>query len=82
MIGDSKVVIDWLKFYTSLNTSLLDQRMIRVMDLIRIFRVISIDHVHWELNSKVGILSKMRVNLQLGQIHYEEHLQGEMLVNY
>ena len=71
MIGGSKVVIDWLKYYTSLNSSLLDQWMIRVMEMTRIFRVISFDHIHRELNSKVDKLSKMGVVLQIGQIHYE-----------
>lgn len=55
--------------------------MIRAMEPIKIFRVISFDHIDRELNSKADILSKIGVGLQLGQIHYEEYLQGEVLVN-
>ena len=51
MIGDSNLFIDWLKGYTSLNTSLLDQWMVIIRELIRIFKVISFDKIHKELNS-------------------------------
>jgi len=81
VIGDSESVINCLKGYPPLNTSLLDECMIRVMERIRIFRVISFNHIHRELNSKDDKISKMRVDLQLAQIHYEEYLQGEVLCN-
>lgn len=55
--------------------------MMRVTKSVRIFKVISFDHIHRELNSNTHILSKMGVGLELGQIYYEEYLEEEVLVS-
>lgn len=74
VIGDSTIVIDWLKGYNLLKTSLLDQQMNKFIGLIKIFGVISFYHIHSELNSKAKRLYKMGVGLQLGEIYYGKYL--------
>jgi ribonuclease HI len=70
VLGDSKIVIDWLKRKGALQVVTLDCWKDKISDLIKLFGTISFAHVFREENQEAVSLSKQALQNQPGIIAY------------
>jgi ribonuclease HI len=76
VLGDSKIVIDWLNRKGSILVENLDGWKERIIDLIPLFRSITFAHIYREENKEVDLLSKKALYLRQGQITYSHWVDG------
>lgn len=79
MYGDSKMVIDWAKEKRHIIETHLQYFLIEIRSLVSSFEFVSYTHIYRELNSKVDLLSKMELVLQLEVIEVEEYRNGQSI---
>ena len=70
IIGDSKVVIDWVIGSSSLDSMVLDHWISRVKSLIYEFSSIYFRHIYREFNSESDCLSKKEIGEMNGQLFF------------
>ena len=72
VLGDSKIVIDWLKGKGTLQVVTLYGWKDRISKLLTLFRYISCAHIYKEENQEADRLSKRALNNCLGRIAYNQ----------
>jgi ribonuclease HI len=70
VLGDSKIVIDWLNRKGALQVVTLDCWKDRIYELLKCFRTISFAHIYREENQEVDRLSKQALQKHPGSIAY------------
>jgi ribonuclease HI len=70
VLGDSKVVIDWLSNRGRLQESAIEDWKSRIKDLIKHFHAISFVHIFREFNMEADLLSKQALREPEGRITY------------
>jgi ribonuclease HI len=75
VLGDSKIVIDWLNRKGTLHVATLDGWKDRITELLTLFRSISCAHIYREENQEADRLSKRALNNCPGRIAYN-HWEG------
>ena len=78
-MGDSNVVIDWIKGISELNVLLLSFWKSRILDLKKSFHIISFGHIYREFNVEDDELSKRAMGPLDDFIFFEEVLEGEII---
>jgi ribonuclease HI len=76
VLGDSKVVIDWLSDRARLQSSTIEGWKDRIKELIKSFLDISFGHVYREYNVEVDHLSKMSLKEPEGRITFSQWTNG------
>jgi ribonuclease HI len=76
VLGDSKIVIDWLNRKGVLKVANLDGWKDRIDELIPLFRSISFAHIYREENKEVDCLSKKALYSSRGRIAYSQWVDG------
>jgi ribonuclease HI len=76
VIGDSKIVIDWLNNKGSLQAISIDCWKDRIKELFKFFSVITFAHVYREENLEADILSKKALTARPGAIAYNQWVDG------
>jgi hypothetical protein len=79
MVGDSKIVIDWLNGKGSIMVENLHSWMERISDIIPLFSSLSFAHIYREENKVADSLSKKALFLRQGKIsfsHWEDGQEG------
>jgi ribonuclease HI len=76
VFGDSKTLIDWLKFKRNLQVSSLVGWMDKIQDLITFFNTIKFDHIYSKENEEAYKLSKKPLHVPKGRIHYNKLKDG------
>jgi ribonuclease HI len=76
VIGDSKIIIDWLKDRGKLQVASLMGWMDRIIKLKKSFREIYYTHVYRELNKEADSLSKKALTKTEGRIEYNLWVDG------
>jgi len=79
IMGDSKVVIDWLCGQSLLNNLLFKPWKKRIQDLQESYEDIIINHTYKVYNHKEDFLSKEALGLDDGLLVFTEFLEGEPL---
>jgi ribonuclease HI len=77
LIGDSKVIIDWLNHSGELHTINLLAWMDRIKSLQHHFKKLNFSHTSREFNRKADLLSKTTLQNQTGLINYIHWLDGQ-----
>jgi ribonuclease HI len=70
VLGDSKVIIEWMSNKSRLQVSALEGWKNRIKDLIKRFQSISFHHVYRNFNSEADVLSKHALGEPEGHISY------------
>jgi ribonuclease HI len=70
ILGDSKIIIDWINNIGSLQVISIDCWKDRVKELIKLFSVITFAHVYREENQEADLLSKKALSERAGAIAY------------
>jgi ribonuclease HI len=70
ILGDSKVVIEWLSNRGSLQVCAIEGWKARIRDMIRCFDVVSFDHIFRNSNRDANLLSKQALGEPEGSIIY------------
>jgi hypothetical protein len=70
ILGDSKVVIEWLENKGSLHVCAIEGWKARIRDMVRCFEFISYNHIPRDFNSEADILSKQALGEPEGGIIY------------
>jgi len=76
VLGDSKVVIDWLSDRARLQSSTIEGWTDIIKDLIKSFQDTSFGHVFREYNVEVDYLSKMSFQEPEGHISFSQWTNG------
>ena len=76
VLGDSKIVIDWINHNCSLKVTNLMGWMSKIRDLSHSFKDIKFDHIYREENMESDALSKLALQVLEGKIHYIKWLDG------
>jgi hypothetical protein len=76
MIGDSRVIIDWLNHQGKLQTITLMAWKDRIRILKRHFKKLSFSHSSREYNREADLLSKSTLQRQAGVLYYNHWLDG------
>jgi ribonuclease HI len=77
VLGDSKIVIDWLNRMGSILVANLDGWKEIIIDLIPLFRSITFARIYREENKEADVLSKKVLHLRQGQISYNHSVDGQ-----
>jgi ribonuclease HI len=76
LLGDSKIVIDWLNSKGKLQVSSLLGWMDRTRELQKLFRQLTLIHTPRENNKKADALSKIALQKQAGLLSYNHWLEN------
>jgi ribonuclease HI len=76
IMGDSKIVIDWLNKIGDLRVASLEAWKERIVDLCSHFRSISFEHIYRERNQEADNLSKQAFHSVRGNITYNFWVEG------
>jgi ribonuclease HI len=76
ILGDSKIVIDWLEKKGDLGVASLEAWKERITDLCSHFRSISFEHIYREKNQEVEYISKQSFLSDRGKITYNFWVEG------
>jgi ribonuclease HI len=77
VMGDSKIIIDWLNNKGKLQVIALECWKDRITDLIKAFTQISFSHVYRETNEEVDTLSKNALTRLTGVLTYQLWTDGQ-----
>ena len=72
VLGDSKMVVDWVNRKIQINGPHLQQLLNAIRRLLELFTGFRISHVYRELNMEADGLSKLALLLDLGKLKTEE----------
>jgi ribonuclease HI len=72
VLGDSKIVIDWLNRKGSLQVVSLERWKERIKDILKVFRNITFAHIYREENQEADRLSKLALTKPSGSIAYNQ----------
>jgi hypothetical protein len=75
-MGDSKIVIEWLKKKGDLRVASLEAWKERIVDLCTHFRSITFEHIYREKNQEADYLSKQAFLSVRGKITYNLWVEG------
>jgi hypothetical protein len=78
VLGDSRIIIDWLNNKGKLQVLALDCWKEKIRDLIKNFKEISFLHIFRESNVEADHLSKKALQHQEGLISYNKWVDGAM----
>jgi len=76
LLGDSKVVIDWLTKVGSLQVSSLEGWKDRILALTGSFRLITFQHLYRNFNIEADTLSKQEMEDTKGILFYQKWTNG------
>jgi ribonuclease HI len=76
VLGDSKVVIDWLSNRGRLQASTIEGWKSKIKELIKPFQAISFEHIYREFNEEADLLSKQELREPEGRITYYQWVNG------
>jgi ribonuclease HI/probable phosphoglycerate mutase len=76
VLGDSKIVIEWLNYRGNLQVTPLMGWMDMIQDLKKSFNSIRFDHIYREENGEADALSKKSLQVPEGKIHYNKWQDG------
>jgi len=76
VLGDSRIIIEWLKYKGKLQVISLDCWKDRIIHLNRTFRSINYSHIYKDFNKDAYILSKKELHMQEGKINYNQWEEG------
>jgi hypothetical protein len=76
VLGDSKVVLDWLLNKGKLKVGALEGWKIRIKELTSTFRSIKYQHIYREYNVEDDNQSKLSLEVIEGYIHYHHWISG------
>jgi ribonuclease HI len=76
VLGDSKVVIDWLNEKGRLQASAIECWKLRIKELIKNFQEISFAHIFREFNKEADFLSKQAIQEPEGRITFFKWVDG------
>jgi ribonuclease HI len=76
VIGDSKIIIDWINNVGSLQAISIECWKDEVKDLMNYFSVITFAHVYREENQDANTLSKKALTERIGVIIYNQWMDG------
>jgi len=76
LMGDSKVVIEWLKQEGRLNLVMIEGWKNRILELAASFQTINYSHIFREFNTVVDILSKESLQEPPGRLIYYRWSDG------
>jgi ribonuclease HI len=76
VLGDSKVVLDWLLNTSRLKVAALEGWKIRIKELTSTFRAIKYQHIYREYNVAANNQSKLALEVSEGFIHYHHWISG------
>jgi hypothetical protein len=70
LLGDSKIIIDWLNGHADFHVVALECWKERTQEATRLIKNLSFSHIYREDNSEVDTLSKNTLSMPLGQIRF------------
>jgi ribonuclease HI len=76
VMGDSRVIIDWLSNKSRLQVCAVEGWKTRIKDLIKRFQSISFHHIYRNFNSEADMLSKQALGEPEGHISYVRWYNG------
>jgi hypothetical protein len=76
VLGDSKIVIDWLHNRGTLQVTSLMGWLNRILELKNSFNIIRFVHIYREENGEADTLSKKELQMPKGKIHYNKWIDG------
>jgi ribonuclease HI len=76
VLGDSRIVIDWLNGKANLQVATLLSWKDRIREALRHFRTLSFPHIFREDNYVIDTLSKEALSMPFGQINYSQWEDG------
>jgi hypothetical protein len=76
LLGDSKVIIDWLNGQADLQVAALECWKERTQEATRHIKNLSFSHIYREDNSEADTLSKKALSMPLGQIRFSQWEDG------
>ena len=79
VLGDSKVIIDWVHNTRQLQSLVLSRWIGRTRKLIDSFAPLPFRHIYREYNSQANKLSKSGLSMELGVLFWKELHSGRMI---
>jgi hypothetical protein len=76
LLGDSKVIIDWINDKADLRSAALESWKERTSDARRLFKSLSASHIYREDNAIADHLSKMALSRPLGFLTFSRWEEG------
>jgi hypothetical protein len=77
VLGDSRIIIDWLNNKGKLQVNALECWKDRINELIKGYTLINFTHIYRELNMEADLLSKRALQEQEGKITYHQWKDGQ-----
>lgn len=74
--GDSNLIVEWANGNYRSEILLIAPIMDRIRERKAQFEFISFQHVYWELNMKADLISKEALNMQEGEMKFEEEVEA------
>jgi hypothetical protein len=76
VMGDSKVIIEWLMNKGRLKVAALEGWKIRIKELTKLFRSITYQHIYRDFNMEADKQSKLALEVSEGYIYYHQWISG------
>lgn len=76
LLGDSKVIVDWLNGQADLKAAALESWKERTIEISHCFRNLNVTHIYREDNSEADSLSKLALLMPPGQLRYTKWVEG------
>ena len=76
------MVIDWEKGKRNIRAPHLLYLLDEIQSLRSSFELVSFSHIYKEINSEADFLLKMALEIQLGIIEVEEHINGQGIESF
>lgn len=76
LLGDSKVIVDWLNGQADLKAAALESWKERTIEISHCFRNLNVSHIYREDNSEADSLSKLALLMPPGQLRYTKWVEG------
>jgi ribonuclease HI len=77
LLGDSKIVVDWLNHKCNIFVTSLMGWMENIRILITLFKNIIFEHIYREKNVEADTLSKKSLQVSEGRIHFNKWKDGQ-----
>ena len=79
VVGDSKVVIDWINVNSNINLLYLNNWKEQIKSLKAKFDGINFIHVHRAFNTVADTLSKKSLDCPMGRLYFEDSINGDVV---
>ena len=76
LLGDSKVIVDWLKGQVDLKVAALENWKDRTKETANWFRNLSVSHIYREDNNEADSLSKLALHMPPGIFSFTKWVDG------